>query len=215
VKRLVAGGCWLVAALAMPPALHAQLANVVSLGAGGSAARLQVDASGTTTLLSGITAFGSGRLGGRRFGLEGAYRQGSLTPDAGTGAAQDIVELRVLATARPLAWLQAGVGPHLRAYVVPGSTSRWVFIEGRVRAEGFVLSEVLRTHVELWAALSAKSNSGGSGSARGGEAGLTVRMPRSPVWARISYAIDRAAQSASGRVETLEDISLSIGFGRY
>jgi hypothetical protein len=193
---------------------RAQLGGRLSLGAGGSATRLQ-RRTGVGETFSGITAFGAGRIGGPRFALEGAYRQGSLTPDSGAAGGLDVVEARLLATARPLPWLQVAAGPHARAWIVPGSTARWIFIEGRLRAEGFVLTEMLRTHVEVWTALSAKSNDGSSGSARGGEAGLTVRFPRSPVWARLAYAIDRAAVSGGSRVETLEDIAISVGIGRY
>jgi hypothetical protein len=203
-----------LAALAAATPAHAQLTGRLSLGAGGSATALQRRSAGTDAVFRGITAFGGGRIGTPRFALEGTYRQGSLTPDSGGGSGLDIVEARLLATARPLPWLQVAAGPHARAWIIPGSTTRWIFIEGRLRAEGFMLTEMLRTHVEVWTALSARSNDGSSGSARGGEAGLTVRFPRSPVWARIAYAIDRAAVSGGGRVETLEDIAISVGIGR-
>jgi len=82
-----------------------------------------------------------------------------------------------------------------------------------VRAEGSVIGEMVRTHVELWIGLASHTNvTGASASARGGEVGLTLALPRSPVWGRLTYAIDRAAIGT--RVETLEDVALSVGFGR-
>jgi hypothetical protein len=195
--------------------VRAQLANRLSLGGGGASARLRAATPGAAGTLSGITAFGTGRISLRRFALQGEYRQGSLTPDSGTGTGQDLVEARLLAAMRPLPWLQIAAGPHLRAYVVPGSTERWVFLEGRVRAEGAVIGEMVVTHLEMWTAFSSKVNvPGGASAARGGEVGLTVRFPRSPIWARLTYAIDRAALTGNARVETLEDVAISVGFGR-
>lgn len=203
----------MLCALAFASPVHAQLANHIVLGGGGSSTRLQTIASGVPATLSGITAFGAGRIGSGLLGLEVTYRQGSLTPDTGAGQKQDVVDGRVLAIVKPLSWLQVAAGPHLRAYIVPGLTERWVLIEARVRAEGSVAPTV-RTHIEIWTALSAKVNTGSGGAARGGEAGITIRLPRSPVWGRLTYAIDRAAVSGGGRIETLEDIALSVGFGR-
>jgi hypothetical protein len=152
-------------------------------------------------------------VGKGRFWLAGAYRQGTLKPDVGGGASQDLVDGLLLAQFRALPWLTVGAGPHARALVVPGSTEQWTFVEGRVRAEGEVIQGRVRAHVQLWTALSAHSNAPGTSAAgRGGEAGLTLSLPRSPVWVRLVYAIDRA--SAGPRAETLEDVALSVGYGR-
>jgi len=84
----------------------------------------------------------------------------------------------------------------------------------RARAEGVILVPVIHTHAELWRAVSTQINIGtGSGSATGGEAGLTLHLPQSPFWGRIVYAIDRAELSDGSRAETFERISFSVGYG--
>jgi len=202
-------------ALALAAPAQAQLANRVGLGAGGATTRLSESAPTGTTILSGATASFSARIGVGRFAIEGQYRQGSLRADSGSAANEDLVEARVLAVVRPLSWFAIAVGPHARAYVVPGSTEHWTFIEGRARIEGAVIGDLVRTHVEGWTAFSASTNvPGSSGSAHGAEAGLTVRLRTSPVWFRLVYAIDRAQQNGSARTETLEDVALLVGFGR-
>ena len=203
----------LAAGAALLPVLaQAQLAGRISLGGGLGTTRLTTAVSGNTGTLSGVTLFGAGRVGSGRFFLSGAYRQGTLKADTGNAASQDLVDGLLLAQARVLPWLTVGAGPHARALVVTGSTEQWTFVEGHIRAEGEVIPSLVSAHVELWDAITAHTNvPGASASGRGGEAGLTLRFPHSPVWARLVYAVDRAA--ATPRTETLEDVAISVGYG--
>lgn len=205
----------LLALILVATPLQAQISRQLRFALSGNSTRLtSVTASGTA-ILSGVTIGGSGRIGSGRVSVEGAYRQGSLAADSGTALAQDLVEARLMLAVRPVSWLTVLAGPHARAFITPGITERWMFIETRVRAEGEVVSPTVSSHVELWLALGGSVNSGGgSPSARGGEAGVTLRLPRSPVWGRLAYAIDRATQPGTANVRTVEDVRLSIGIGR-
>jgi len=51
----------------------------------------------------------------------------------------------------------------------------------------------------------------GSPAAQGGEVGLTVRLPRTPFWGRLTYAIDQA--TIGSRTETLEAVGIAVGYG--
>ncbi|HEY2804919.1 MAG TPA: hypothetical protein VGI92_03585 [Gemmatimonadales bacterium] len=203
----------LILCLILPPGLSAQLADKLTLGGGLATTKLTTTAGGNTATMSGVTLFGDGQIGKGRFWLAGAYRQGSVKPDVGAGASQDLVEGLLLAQVRALSWLTVGVGPHARALAVPGSTEQWVFIEGRVRGEQEIITGRLSAHVQIHTAFTAHTNiPGGGASGHGGEAGLTLRWARSPIWARLVYVVDRA--SSTGNRETVEDVALSVGFGR-
>jgi hypothetical protein len=194
--------------------LQAQLTRNADFGLGVSSTRLTAVSDAGTARFSGIVLGGGGGIGRGLVSVEGGYRQGSLTPDSGAVVAQDLVEARLLVALRPLPWLSVLAGPHARAFVAPGGTERWMFFEAGLRVEGPVVIPSVSTHVELWAALGGSVNVGsGSPSARGGEAGVTLHLPRSPVWGRLTYAMDRATQSGGTNIRTVEDLRLSIGVG--
>ncbi len=200
-----------LAALATPA--RAQVWDRLTLGGGLGTTRLTTSVSGTTGTQSGVSLFGAGHIGSGRFFLSGFYRQGTLKADTGSSPSEDLVDGLLLAQARVLPWLTIGAGPHARAIVVSGSTEQWTFVEGHVRAESDVIPSLVSAHLELWDALTAHSNGAGSGtSGRGGEAGLTLRLPRSLIFGRLLYSVDRAA--AGARTETLEDVTISVGYGR-
>ena len=195
--------------------VRAQLARSAAFGLDGASTRVTSTTGAGTARLSGVIIGGGGRIGLGMFSLEGGYRQGSLATDSGAAAAQDLVEARLLLAVRPVSWLTVLAGPHARAFVAPGGTERWMLFETRVRAEGTVVSPAISTHVELWVGLGGSLNVGsGAPSARGGEAGITLHLPRSPVWARLAYAMDRATQSGTANVRTVEDIRVAIGITR-
>jgi hypothetical protein len=201
----------LALALLAPP-LHAQLERHATFSLGGGNTRLTAVTGAGTARLSGVTIGGSGRIGGGLLSVEGGYRQGSLAPDSGAGTTQDLAEARLMLAVRPVSWLSVLAGPHALAFITPSGTERWLLFEARARAAGTVVSPAVSTYVELWAALGGSVNVGtGSPSARGGEVGITLLFPRSPVWARLAYGMERATQSGSANIRTVEDIRVSIG----
>jgi len=197
------------------------------LGAGSLAAQFPVSLSGgaeiTTARLARTGALervwtgpvmgARGSATFRRFTLEGLYGQGSLTPEAGTlGDGEDLVDgaLQLRFQVRP--WISVGGGPHLRAYVTPAGSSRWVRFEGRARAEGEIVNGIAFAHFEGWYAFGASTNVQGGGSgAQGGEAGLTVLLPRTPFALALAYTADRA-NFANGGSEFLEGVRFSVVF---
>jgi len=203
----------LAAGLAAPA--RAQLARTVSADLGAGSVRTVVtDSAGGSGRLSGAAALGSVSVRWGRVAIGGYYLQGQVSPDTGSGDPRDVVEAGGGLTVQPLAWLAVGGGVQARAYIMPAGTQRWVLGVVRARAEGMLLVPVLRTHAELWRALSTDVNVGpGGGSAMGGEAGLTVRLAQAPFWGRLVYSIDRAEVSGGSRAETFERLSFSVGYG--
>jgi len=200
-------------ALVAAPA-QGQLSRNAAAGLGVSSTRLTAVTSLGTARFSGLTLGGTARIGRGLVALEGAYRQGNLTADSGAAVDQDFAEGRLMLVVRPISWLTVLGGPHAVAFIGPGGTERWMFYEVRGRAESIVVNPAVSTHVELWAGLGGSVNVGtGSPSARGGEAGLTVRFPRSPLWGRLVYGMSRASQSGAANVRTVEDLRVSIGVG--
>jgi hypothetical protein len=43
--------------------------------------------------------------------------------------------------------------------------------------------------------------------------GLTLRPPQSPVWVGVGYAVDRADAKGGFRAETVEMVTLTVGWG--
>ena len=212
MRRALLAVC-LAGALAEPA--RAQLARTLAGGLGAGSVRSVVsDAAGTTGTLTGVAVGGGGSLHLGPVYLGGTYLQGRLLPDTGSSAARDLVEAGLTLAARPVTWLSLGGGLLVRGYIMPSGTERWILGVLRARAEGAILTPVIRTHVELWRAVSAEVNIGtGSGSAQGGEAGLTLRLPQTPFWGRLTYAIDRATIADGSRAETLERVAIAVGYG--
>lgn len=212
MRRALLSLC-LAGALAAPA--RAQLARTLTADLGaGSVRSVITGSSGATGTLTGMAVSGSGALHFGSVILGGTYLQGRIIPDTGTAAARDLVEAGVTLAVRPVAWAALGGGAIVRGYVMPSGTERWVLGVVRARVEGAILAPVIRTHVELWRALSTEVNVGpGGGSAMGGEAGLTVRLPQSRFWGRLVYAIDRASVEDGSRAETLERVGIAIGYG--
>ena len=200
-------------ALAAPAS--AQLARTVTADLGAASVRSLV--SGTAGPAEALTGMAVGGGASLRLGpmvLGGTYLQGRLLPDTGAAAARDLIEAGLTLAVRPVSWLSVGGGALVRGYVQSSGTERWVLGVLRARAEGAILTPVIRTHVELWHAVSADVNVGAeTGGAQGGEAGLTLRLPQAPIWGRLTYAIDRASLGDGSRAETLERIAIAVGFG--
>lgn len=205
----------LIAALVAPfrPAA-AQMAG--ALGADGALARVHLHASGAgvSEALSGVVLEGQGRIALGPVTLQASYAQGHLVADRGGAAPRDLVAGGLALAARPAPWLTIAAGPQLRAYAAAGTTERWVLWKAGARLAGPVIVGTLRAHAEAWLALASSVNTDlGAGGARGGEAGLTLQVPRTPLWARFAYVVDQARMRNNARIETLESVVLSVGLG--
>ena len=162
---------------------------------------------------TGSSFRGTGALTYGRLQLLVSYLQGSLDPDAGTGSSRDLAEGTVFVGARPFTWLTVEAGPHARAYTLAGGTTqRWVFWELRARGTAAFVGSAVHGYAELWRALSADVNVSESfDHAEGGEAGMILRLARSPLEARVAYRIDYSVLGGGSRTETVDGVIIGVG----
>lgn len=164
--------------------------------------------------LRGPVLGGEGRLVFNGFAVGLGLSSGTLQT-ADQAVKRDLIEGRLVVSARPLPWLEMSVGPFVRAYVTDSVTERWVFWQARARVDAPIVTASLTSYVELWRALSSQVNLvAGAGRVQGGEAGVVYRPPRRPFSLRLAYRMDDAAVGRGGSgSETLEAISLAIIVG--
>lgn len=184
----------LVIAMACAPAvLAAQQLSPFTIGADVTNLSVTRDIA-TTQVLTGPAIGAKATFAFRRFELEGRYAEASLTPDALTSTgAEDYVDARIIARVQIIPGLSLGAGPHLRAFVTPSGTARWSRMEVHARYEGELIAGLAELRVDTWYAASAESNvQGGGNGAVGGEAGMLIRIPRTPTSLYVGYTADRA-----------------------
>ena len=143
----------------------------------------------------------------RRFELGVHYLEGSLE-------ARDLVEgaaaLRFVATP----WLTLHAGPLIRRYDMPSGAERWTVWQLGARADAPISANV-RGHAQLWQGLGLSVNvPPGSGTARGGELGVTYDLPSRPFWFGLAYSIDHASLQNSSRRETVAMLTVTAGVRR-
>lgn len=152
----------------------------------------------------GMTA--SARL--RRFELGIHYLEGSLeTRDLVEGAAT----LRYVTTP----WLTLHAGRLIRRYDMPSGAERWTLWQLGARAEAPIGGTSVRGHALLWQGLGLSVNvPPGSGTARGGEFGVTFDLPSRPFWFALAYSTDHASLQSSSRRETVQMLTVTAGVRR-
>jgi len=165
--------------------------------------------------LRGPVLGGEGRLVFNGFAVGLGLLSGTLQAADQGSVKRDLIEGRLVVSARPVPWLEMSVGPFVRAYVTDSVTERWVFWQARARVDAPIVTASLTSYVELWRALSSDVNLvAGAGRVQGGEAGVVYRPPQRPYSLRLAYRVDDAAVGGGGsRSETLEAISLAIVVG--
>ena len=175
------------------------IVNVQARSEAGGAAGLP-PASGTVL---GIAA--AARLGAWEFGIR--YLQGSL----GT---RDLVEGAAALRFRAAPWMTLQLGPQIRRYDASGWAERWVTWQLGARTD-VPLGARFRGHATAWHGLGLSVNvPPGSGTANGGEIGVTMDMATAPFWFGLGYAIDQASVRGGGRRETVHQLTLSAGVRR-
>lgn len=181
---------------------------------GGMALRVRDLNDGRDVSFTSDVPIGEGFVWLGRFLIEGYYAQGKLTPQVGSSADRDFVEGRLLAGYRVASALTLKLGPHARSYVLPSGTRRRVFWELRGTISTPLAGEVAFARLDFWGALAGQSNlSETVDHARGGEAALQIHIPRSPVWAKLGYRVERAQLDDGTRADTIEGLILAIGIG--
>ena len=206
---------WSCAALAvLPPALSAQTGFRLAAGAGPAALHVHSRTETGQEALSGTVAGGEGVVQLGRLELDVNYLEGRLEPDSSGPAPRDFVAGRALLGVRAMPWLALQIGPHVRSYVTGAGTQRWVFWEAHVRLDGSLVGSELRSYVDVWRVLSASVNVVESyDHGEGGEAGLALSLSRAPLWAGLAYAVDHSTLGGGLRLETLEQVRLTVGLG--
>jgi hypothetical protein len=170
----------------------------------------------TSRILSGPILGAQGRIAFNRVEIEGRYGEGSLSPTEGTtGLTEEMVEGSAVVWFKPRPWVAVGAGPQLRAFISASGTSHWTRFDLRARANQDLIAGLAIAYLEGWVSVAATSNVQGGGSgARGAEAGVSVRIPRLPVSARLGYIADRAA-FANGGSEFIEGIRIALQLGPF
>ncbi len=158
--------------------------------------------------LGGEATFGVGPAG-----LAVGYLEGSL--DETGGASTDFVEGHAFFTLRPLRWAALGFGPHVRSFIEPGGTQRWLLWEAHVQAATELLGPTIEAYAEGWVVVSAEVEvSEPFDGGRGLEGGLRVAVGRLPVALRLRYRLERLELGGGTRRETVEQVGLAVGIGR-
>jgi hypothetical protein len=148
-------------------------------------------------------------------GLELGYWQGNLAPSTAGPAERELIEGRALIGLRPVPWLMVAGGAHVRSYVTAAGTERWLFWQARLRAEPAIAGPRVRGRLEVWRAFAADvSTAPAFDRSYGGEVGLTLG-PFGPLWLRMAYSIEDARFRGNTRRETVEELSFSVGAGRW
>lgn len=173
------------------------------------------DEAGVTTELSGFSAGIQAHGSAGPVFLEARYNEGSIESDDGL-AARDLVEGEVILGLNPVRWIRIGLGPHARSFITEGGTQRWLFWEGRFGVQPQLVVPALRGFAEIWRALSSDVDQAGEFDLEQGmQAGILFQPERTPVWISLSYRVDQARLDGESRLETAQQLALSVGFGRW
>ena len=203
----------IVACLGMGAAVIATSANAqarASIGGVVSSVKDESTVAGAVTTRTGILIGGQASVSFRQVDLGLAYRQGALSP-SDTGSERDLVEGQATLGLRVSRWLRLEVGPHVRAYVTPTSTERWLLWEGRADFTAQILGPSVWSYLSLSRTLGADvSPAADFGRGQAGEAGLMVRLGGSPFWTGLGYWIAQTSTAGSQRIETLQGLSVSL-----
>jgi hypothetical protein len=171
--------------------------------------------AGGVTRVNGTAVGLAGSVRFRRLELEVRYAEGRLQPSDGQSNPRDLVEgavaLRFVATP----WLSMQLGPHARRYDSPLGAERWVTWQLGTRADVAITGPGVRGHALLWRGMGLGVNvPPGTGSAGGGEVGVTVDLGSQPFWFALVYGIDKAEVRDAARREIVETLTLTAGIRR-
>ena len=212
MRQLVA-----IALVCLTPAFGAAAQGLTgSIGGLVSALRTRTTISATTEAATGTMIGVEGHVGISRVTVDLSYLQGTLVPETVGDPSRDYVEGDAFLSVVTLPGVILRVGPHARAYISSAGTQRWVFWTGHLRGElNLMTSPVITAFAEGWMAWTADVNvSEQFDSGLGGVVGMSARIPGTAFYGRLSYNIEQARMGGGGRLETVEGLSVVVGFGR-
>jgi hypothetical protein len=159
---------------------------------------------------SGVSVGAEGTVWLGRVGMRVGYLEGRLGAQ-GNLPRQEHVEGFALLAVTPVTGLVISGGPHGRAFVGNGITNRWVFWTLRTSYEVAIVGPEIRGFGEAWGAVKGSSSVPEPfGSARGGSAGLLVRLAEGRMAVRLGYGIDESRLGAGRRRDTIENFTLGV-----
>jgi len=198
------------AGAAVPGRAPAQAPPGAGVSAGASAVWEESTVGTAVIRRTGVLLDGRARASVWRLDLDLGYRQGSLSA-ASVANQRTLVEGDAMLGVRLTRWIKLEGGPRVRAYVTPTATERWLMWEGRARLAAHVRGPSVQSYVVLARAFSANLRPAlPFGQAQSGEAGISVRLGRSPLWSQVGYWISQASVSGGQRVETLQGLSVKV-----
>jgi len=141
----------------------------------------------------------------RRLALAVRYAEGG----------RDLVEGSVALRFMPTSWFSLQAGPHARRYTTLFGAERWVTWRLGGRGDFALVGSRVRGHATLWRALALAVNvPPGSGSASGGEVGVTLDLGARPLWFALAYGIDQAQVKDASWRENVNTLTLTAGVRR-
>ena len=175
--------------------------------------------TGVTATVAGlITNVRTGSMAATAAGFEGSVqlRRVALAVRYAEGG-RDLVEGSVALRYTPTSWFSLQAGPHARHYITLSGPERVVTWRLGGRGDFALVGSSVRGHAMLWRALALAVNlppGSGSGSASGGEVGLTLNLGPRPVWFALAYGIDQAQVKGASWRANVNTLTLTAGIRR-
>jgi len=184
-----------------PPARRESAVSATSVTATVAGLITNVRTGGIASTAAGF----EGSVQVRRFALAVRYAEG------GSGLVQGSMALGFM----PTPWFTLQAGPHALRYNAQFGAERWVTWRLGGRGDFALGGTSVRGHAMVWHALGLDVNvPPGSGSANGGEVGVTLDLGPRPVWFALAYGIDQAQVTGANRRETVKTLTLTVGLNR-
>jgi len=176
-----------------------------------------VSATGVTVTVAGlITNVRTGSIAATAAGFEGSaqLRRFGLAVRYAEGG-RDLVEGSVALRFMPTSWFSLQAGPHARRYTTLFGAERLVTWRLGGRGDFALVGSRVHGHAMLWRALALAVNvPPGSGSASGGELGVTLDLRPRPAWFALAYGIDRAQVNGASWRANINTLTLTAGLRR-
>jgi hypothetical protein len=168
-----------------------------------------------SSTLSGMVFGGEGRVALGPVGLDVGYWQGTLNSQSGPQPKEDVVEGKALLEIAPVQWFTIAAGPFARAYTTSGGTERWLTWRVLGRIEQPLVRETVRGYAELWFVASGSVNVVQPfTSGRGGRVGLRLDPASWPLWLTLGYGIEQTRLGSGSRIDTVDRLTLGVGYSR-
>lgn len=215
MKGRLIGASLLAVVVAFPAAAQSASRLRFEAEAGGAALYSTPVIGSVSSSLSGTEFGGRGRVGLGPVSLDAGYWQGHLTSQSGPAADEDVVEGQLFLGVSPIHWFTISGGPFARAYTTGAGTERWLTWRVQGRVEDALVPGAVQGYAEVWFVASGNVNVVQPfSSGRGGNVGLRLAPASWPVWFSLGYGIEQIRLGSGSRIDTVDRVSLGLGYGR-